>query len=436
MPIDGGAKKRFKPPSSDDEIATLSKGFVPPNTEKNTVWAVRVFSEWRAARNDDCASDPCPDCLLESREVDQLNRWLPRFINEVRKQDGEPYLPRTVHQLLSGLQRFMLNKNPSAPKFLDHSRSEFHSIHGTCDTVYRQLHSQGVGTEVRRTPIITPEEEEKLWSTGVVGCTNPKNLQRAVFYYVGKCFCVRGGEEQRKLGPSQFLRSTNPDCYTYVERGSKNRSGGLDQLRLENKCVPCIAVPEKTPQCFVFLLDMYLRKLPQKAIEMDVLYCRPKASTPHDNTAPWYDPVPVGCNKLSSMVKDMCIDAGLPPKSNHSLRATGASTLFKANVPEKIIQKTTGHRSVEALRTYERVSSEQHRAVSSLLMSLRPLSPPKHSSQTAGVTGGQGGIQTLFGGNLTNCTIGNITVNVNCTNQTPIEREFEEISKHIELDLQ
>ena len=33
--------------------------------------------------------------------------------------------------------------------------------------------------------------------------------------------CVRGGEEQCRLGPSQFVRSENPDCYTYTEHGSK-----------------------------------------------------------------------------------------------------------------------------------------------------------------------------------------------------------------------
>ena len=105
------------------------------------------------------------------------------------------------------------------------------------------------------------------------GCSTPKSLQRAVFYYIGKCFCIRGGEEQRKLGPSQFLRSEDPDCYTYVEHGSKNRSGGLAQLRMENKCVPCYAVPENSPACLVFLFDQYLSKLPQYAFKEDVLYC-------------------------------------------------------------------------------------------------------------------------------------------------------------------
>ena len=51
--------------------------------------------------------------------------------------------------------------------------------------------------------------------------------------------------------------------------------------------------------------------------------------------------------------------------TNHSLRATGTMSvtcLFNAGVPEKVIQKTTGHRSIKALRGYERVSMDQHQA--------------------------------------------------------------------------
>lgn len=42
--------------------------------------------------------------------------------------------------------------------------------------------------------------------------------------------------------------------------------------------------------------------------------------------------------------------------------------MFQGNVPEKIIQKTTGHRSTEALHSYERVSTEQEKALSKVLM--------------------------------------------------------------------
>ena len=40
-----------------------------------------------------------------------------------------------------------------------------------------------------------------------------------MFFYVGKVFCLRGGQEQRDLKLSQVVRSSNPDCYTYVENG-------------------------------------------------------------------------------------------------------------------------------------------------------------------------------------------------------------------------
>jgi len=193
-----------------------------------------------------------------------------------------------------------------------------------------------------------------------------------VFYYIGKCFCVRGGQEQRSLGPSNFKwhskPADDPNCVTYIEHGSKNRSGGIDHLRLENKEVPCYAVYDQVLKCLVFLLNLYVNKLPKYAFDRDILYLRPKAMVPIDPEAPWYDKAPVRKNSLSAMMKEMCKEAGLDKKTNHSLRATGTSAMFRANVPEKIIQKTTGHRSIEALRSYERISEEQHRAVPRVMM--------------------------------------------------------------------
>ena len=184
----------------------------------------------------------------------------------------------------------MLENNPEAMKFLDSKETTFRDLHHTCNVVYCDLHDQGIGTDVRHARVFSQEEESKLWETGVLGITTPKRLQHAVFYYThtctGKCFCIRGGEEQRRLGPSHFICSEKSDCYTYVEHGSKNRSGGLAQLRIENKGVPCYAVPDKNPACLVFLLDIYLNKLPQHAYANDVLYCRPKPKTPVDASSP------------------------------------------------------------------------------------------------------------------------------------------------------
>ena len=368
---------------------------------------------------------------------------------EVRRQDGEPPYPlKTIHQILAGLQRYMLDKNPLASKFLDQKNPVFRDIHRACDSVYRKLHQQGVGTEVRHAPVITDAEEEKMWATDVIGINTPKSLQRAVFFYVGKRFCVRGGEEQRRLCPSMFKRSSNPDCYTYVEHGSKNHSGGLKQLSVENKTVPCPAVPENIPQCLVFLLDQYFRRLPKYAFEQDIFYLRPKSSVPASDDEPWYECVAVGKNSLANMLKVMCQEAGIDEKANHSLRATGTTSMFQANVSERVIQKTTGHRSLQALRCY--VSADQHREVSKLLMPARPsavttdlVQPAPRPERTVtadlvrpapGPERTTGDLGKLFGGFL-NCSIGSFTLNVNPTySSVQVEAEFDNLVQDVNFD--
>lgn len=141
------------------------------------------------------------------------------------------------------------------------------------------------------------------------------------------------------------------------------------ELHVENKVVPIVANPDLGDACHVLLLDLYLSKLPAKAREADIFYLRPLTQLPSDPQKPWYAVSPCGENKLGSMVKEMFAEVGVCDKTNHSLRATGATELYRANLPEKIIQQRTGHRCLKALRTYERTTSQQHLAVSRILSS-------------------------------------------------------------------
>ena len=50
-------------------------------------------------------------------------------------------------------------------------------------------------------------------------------------------------------------------------------------------------------------------------------------------------------------------------------RAAGVSQLFEAGVDEKVIQSRSGHRRLESLRMYERVTPAQEQAVSNVLSS-------------------------------------------------------------------
>ena len=139
----------------------------------------------------------------------------------------------------------------------------------------------------------------------------------------------------------------------YREFGSKNRQGGFSSLNSDNKVVKQYENVSGSGPCHVKILDIYLFKLPKKAIENDVFYLTLLPKKPLDENKPWYTLTPIGKN----MLKEMCTEAGLSKDfSSQSLRAYGATTLFQAKVPEKLIQLHTGHKSLEALRSYEWIS--------------------------------------------------------------------------------
>ena len=136
------------------------------------------------------------------------------------------------------------------------------------------------------------------------------------------------------------------DCnhrYIYTEHGSKNRNGGVCQLKLQNKVVPYIANVEAGDRCLVRILDFFFEKLPSHA--KDLFYMQPLSEVPSKPDAPCFRNQVIGKNMLGSMVKDMCEEAGIFGKTNHSLRATGITEMYLSAVPGKVIADRSGHRS-------------------------------------------------------------------------------------------
>ena len=82
----------------------------------------------------------------------------------------------------------------------------------------------------------------------------------------------------------------------------------------------------------------------------------------------WFAQSPVGHNTLDRTVKRLCVAAGIPGfKTNHSLRVTNATQLFQSGVDEQLVMGSTGHRSIDGVRTYKRISETQECEVPSIL---------------------------------------------------------------------
>ena len=52
---------------------------------------------------------------------------------------------------------------------------------------------------------------------------------------------------------------------------------------------------------------------------------------------------------------------GLSGYTNHSLRATAVSRMYNSGVPEKIIAEKSGHKSLDALRSYKNTEEELYK---------------------------------------------------------------------------
>ena len=275
-------QKRFATPADNEEMEKICQAYVPPNTRKSTNWALTVFEQWRDERNADVVEEErILFDLLECPQTEALNFWLSRFVVEARRQDGKPYPGSTLLNLLSGLYCHSKSHDADCPNFMDRKSSQFKDLNGALTVKFRELRQEGVGAVVKHATIVTSSKEDTLWTSNVIGDHTPLALQRAVFFYVGKAFCLRGGQEQRNLKRSQFVRSVDPDCYIYCEFGSKNHSD--QNPRDSNKIVPIYANPSARPRCLVYLLDLYFSKFPDSSklkAKDDIFYLCPVSKNP------------------------------------------------------------------------------------------------------------------------------------------------------------
>ena len=85
-----------------------------------------------------------------------------------------------------------------------------------------------------------------------------------------------------------------------------------------------------------------------------------------------YFPRPIGHDTLSKTLPRLCKSAGIQGfKTNHSLKATAATRLYRSGIDEQLVMERTGHRSLEGVRNYKR-TSDQHGQVLSDMLNMDP----------------------------------------------------------------
>ena len=283
------------------------------------------FSQWFCERKEKLALQDShqPLDVLLTDDADELRQLLSFFVMETRKEDGSEYTPKSLYLIVAGLQRVIRLEKGRSFSFNIFSDTCFESFHNVCDHKFRKLHEQGIGAKSQHVSAITDDDEKKLWDSNVLNLSTPSGLLNCVFFYNGKNLCLRGGDEHRRLWFSQFhqevqvVEGRELVSYKYTEHGSKNHAGGLGHLHLENKTVCHFQVLEAGECDYIYILDLYFSKVPNEALEKDNFYLRPLTHVKEGLL--WFSSVPIGRNKLATMVKEMCTAGGVEGnKTNHS----------------------------------------------------------------------------------------------------------------------
>ena len=147
-----------------------------------------MFESWVNECSVKKPEDPIPENILECHDHGVLCKHVRYFVLHLRKEDGTPYPPSSIHSILSGLNR-ALKENGVSFSMKNKEDPAFLKLFLTFDTV--------------KASVISYEHEAMFWEKKLLGYDTLK-LQLAVFWGVGLNFVPHGVEAQHGLQPKQF----------------------------------------------------------------------------------------------------------------------------------------------------------------------------------------------------------------------------------------
>ena len=379
------SKRSFAPPETQQEIGKAKLSAIPATTTADTKYCVKIWNDWCSHRLVKYG-DVIPPLNHSELSVASLAENLSSFIFEVRKQDGLEFPPDSLHHIVSGIQRYLRwNGKPGINIFKDAKFAEFRVC---LDSEMKRLQRAGLGSRKKKAEPLTSEEEELLWTKGLLGSGSPQALVDTMVVMNGIYFALRSGSEHRQLrsDPCQIQIVENPGeraYLVYTEDISKNRPGGLKCRKLKPKIVHHYNNPQNPDRCFVRPFKLYQQLLPTDRPK-HAFYFQPLKKPSVDL---WFSNKPIGHNALNQTVARLSSAAGIRGfRTNHSLRATAATRLYRAGVDEQLIMERTGHRSL-GVRSYKHTSESQKEALSDIL-NAKPVVQTQQALDQAPAEGG------------------------------------------------
>ena len=197
----------------------------------------------------------------------------------------------------------------------------------------------------------------KLYNSDVL---NPdkgaQQLQDKVLFDIRFYFMRRANENIDKFTKSTFKMETDSNTglryiVKVIDERTKNHQ---DDTELITAFMP------EFPNSKLCPLKSYMSYLTQLHPKCDNLWQQVKKKEHLKDSDIWFQPRKIGPNPLASFMSRVSHDADLSRTyTNHSIRVTGTILLGRCNYSSKQIMSVTGHRSVNSLSVYQKVSENE-----------------------------------------------------------------------------
>lgn len=347
------ASKRFATNTSE-EIDEKRKCLANKNTEKSNKFAARLFRSYLQERK-------VEDDQFEIFPDDKLDGHLQSFYFNARTaKENNCYKSSTLENFRFGLNRYL--KAPPFNRVIDLKGVNFIKSNECYKSALRELKLQGKGS-VDHYPRISDADLAAIYNSTLFDTSTPTGLLNKVQFDVRFYFARRGSENVHAMTKSTYEIITDSDT------GKKYVAQKTDELNKNHKEMDRERytgfMPEfpGDPKCPVSSFSALISHLNPTC---DRLWQKPKMEITKEEKV-WFFNRPIGEVTLSSFMPKLSSALGLQKYTNHSIRVTGATILTQGNFGVQQIMAVTGHKSVNSLATYHRISDAEKMAMGNVL---------------------------------------------------------------------
>ncbi|KAM9321170.1 zinc finger MYM-type protein 2 [Gastrophryne carolinensis] len=302
-PLKKGLKKKA---ISDDPSLPISSECVFPFKYS---YGVNAWKHWvKAVAQELDETLMMKDNLLQ-HTGSELNCLLSRFVEEVRRPNGDSYAPDSIYYLCLGIQEFLCIGKRTDNIFHDVEYCQFgEKLNLILKSWQPSILPDG--------SIFSRVEDDHLWQTNQFGTHSPRSLLFTLFYFNTKYFDLRTVDQHLRLSFGTVLKQWKFNPLTQERKAClQYQVAALCESDSEDKITPgkrkheddepVFEQVENTidpSRCPVKMFEFYLSKSPPNVNERsDVFYLTPESSSSSESLL-WFTSTSLDRSTLENML--------------------------------------------------------------------------------------------------------------------------------------